>query len=419
MKILYLTFNFEPDIGPCAFRNTSVVNELAFLLPVGDSIHVLTSQPSRYQSFKPTAPEQEIRFNGRCQITIERIPVPAHNNKFRTQINSFKTYCLAAYRLAQKSNYDLVVASSSRLFTACMGAVLARGGFPRSKYCAPLFLDIRDLFREAILDVLKNPLARLTLNPALWAIEKFTFSRATHINIVSEGFRSYFKPYPKATYSYFTNGIDDEFLTPTLLTVPTVLSPDRSLLGRRQPGVQTILYAGNIGEGQGLHKIIPQAAQRLGNNYRFLIIGDGGARHKLEDRIRTENILNVELRKPVKRMDLVAEYQQADYLFVHLNDLNACKRVLPSKLFEYGATSKPILAGVAGYAASFIRTHLKNSIVFAPGDVESLVSQLRETPYYTEDRLEFKAKFQRKVISREMAQQIMKMLYPDREQAKL
>ncbi|WP_420151634.1 glycosyltransferase family 4 protein [Spirosoma sp.] len=419
MKILYLSFNFEPDLGPCAFRNTSVVNELATFLSADDSIHVITSQPNRYKSFTAIAPAYEERITDGGRIIIERIPVPTHSNGFRDQIYSFQTYCWAAYQLAQKNKYDLVVASSSRLFTAFTGALLARRSFALGKGRVPLFLDIRDLFREAILDVLKNPLARLLLNPALKVVEQFTFSHANHINMVSEGFRPYFEAYAKATYSCLTNGIDDEFLSPFLLTVPSALQPDRSVLGRKYRTVRTILYAGNIGEGQGLHKIIPQAAHKLGSEYKFVIIGDGGARPKLESIIQSENIQNVELRKPVERSALLIEYQQADYLFVHLNDLEACKRVLPSKLFEYGATNKPVLAGVAGYAASFIRSHLTNSIVFDPGDAESLARQLRETPYYVEERKEFKAKFQRKAISREMARQILKTMHLHQVSAEL
>jgi glycosyltransferase involved in cell wall biosynthesis len=56
----------------------------------------------------------------------------------------------------------------------------------------------------------------------------------------------------------------------------------------------TITYAGNIGEGQGLHKIIPQAAARLGNKYRFKVVGDGGVKGLLENELKQFNVSNVE-----------------------------------------------------------------------------------------------------------------------------
>ncbi len=393
MKLLYLTFYFEPDIGPGSFRNTALVYELSRQLSPDSEIHVVTTKPNRYRSFKPVAPRcEEYRKNGGCPIVIERVTIPMHNSGMIGQIGAFIVYFLAVHRLIKDRKYTLVVASSSRLFTAFLGAIVAR------RFHIPLFLDIRDIFREAILDVIRNPFSQALLNPMLRAIERYTFSYASRINLVSEGFRPYFKSFSQATYSYFTNGIDDEFLTvPDTFTIST-------------SRIYTILYAGNIGEGQGLHKIIPQAARQLGAGYRFVIIGEGGAKRKLEEAIRAENVANVEIRQPVSRTELVAKYQKADYLFVHLNDLDACKRVLPSKLFELAATDKPILAGVGGYAASFVRKYISNHILFSPGDVASLVSQLREKAYYTQSRSDFRAQFQRKAISHAMAKQILETL---------
>ncbi|WP_332368627.1 glycosyltransferase [Spirosoma telluris] len=265
-----------------------------------------------------------------------------------------------------------------------------------------LFLDIRDLFREAILDVVKSPLVHGLLNPLLRAVENYTFGYASHINLVSRGFQSYFEPFRQATYSYFTNGIDTAFMN-VPISQPVQREPQK-----------TILYAGNIGEGQGLHTIIPEAARQLGSAYRFLVIGDGGARQKLEAALRATNSTNVEVRPPVDRRELLAEYQNADYLFVHLNDIDACKRVLPSKLFEYGATDKPIIAGVAGYAATFVREYLPNSLVINPGDVAGLVRQLGETPYYTQVRTAFKTRFKRQTINKKMARKIRRILEKSR-----
>lgn len=391
MKILYLTFYFEPDLCAGSFRNSPLVGELAEQLTPADTIHVVTTQPNRYQSFKVTAPDHETRTaSSGCQVLVDRVTIPTHASGLTDQIRSFMTYYRSAHQLAKGQTYDLVVASSSRLFTAFLGARFAR------RQRIPLFLDIRDLFRETILEVLKNPLLRLGLNPVLSATERYTFGYARHINLVSEGFRPYFAPFGQASYSYFTNGIDDEFLD-----FPASFPADAS------PAMRTLLYAGNIGEGQGLHIIIPQAARQLGDAYRFVVIGDGGAKAKLEAAIAAEGVSTVELRKPMGRNDLIREYQRADYLFVHLNDLDAFRRVLPSKLFEYGATDKPVVAGVKGYAARFVRDYLDNSLLFDPGDVDSLVGQLRAMPYQTRARPDFVGRFQRKTIMQAMARHIV------------
>ena len=367
------------------------MTELARQLGTNGSVHVLTTQPNRYQSFSRTALSHEERGN----VVIDRVAVPTHASGFFDQIRSFITYHRTVHQLTKDERYDLVVASSSRLFTAFLGAHLAR------RHRTVLFLDVRDLFRETILEMLGERgtlglLAQVILKPILWIAEQYTFGQAAHINLVSEGFRPYFSRFSQATYSYFTNGVDDEFIA----TVPSErIDPD-------EQRIKTILYAGNIGEGQGLHKIIPQAAQQLGAGYRFVVIGAGSAMQNLHKAIRNQGVTTVELRPPVSRSALVDAYQQADYLFLHLNNIDALKRVLPSKVFDYGATDKPILAGVAGYAARFIGENLPNSIVFAPGDVLDLVSQLRATPYRTQPRVDFIARFQRQTITAAMARQI-------------
>jgi glycosyltransferase involved in cell wall biosynthesis len=61
---------------------------------------------------------------------------------------------------------------------------------------------------------------------------------------------------------------------------------------------KVVVYAGNIGEGQGLDKIIPQAAKLLGNKFQFLIIGDGGTKNLLQSAIEKMKLHNVFLKNP-------------------------------------------------------------------------------------------------------------------------
>ena len=116
---------------------------------------------------------------------------------------------------------------------------------------------------------------------------------------------------------------------------------------------------------------------------------------------------NVEFLDPVSRDKLIEYYNDSDFLFLHLNDLEAFKKVLPSKLFEYAAFGKPIIAGVGGYASQFIRENLDNYILFAPTDVESMVTQLLKFEGCDKDQGNFVRKFARKNIMEEMARSIL------------
>ena len=170
------------------------------------------------------------------------------------QVLSFSRFYWEVRKLNRSKKADLVFASSSRLFTAFLGYKIAK----KSK--ATLFLDIRDIFVDTMSDVLKPSFFKPIIILFLKHIENKTFNYASHINLISEGFKEYFLKFKNKSFSFFTNGIDEEFL-----------KTDNSLNQIRNDNAKLIIYAGNIGEGQGIVKIIPQAAKELGNNFTFLI----------------------------------------------------------------------------------------------------------------------------------------------------
>ena len=172
---------------------------------------------------------------------------------------------------------------------------------------------------------------------------------------------------------------------------------------------KTIVYAGNVGEGQGLHTIIPDAAVAL-PNYKFIIIGDGGAKHILEKELANKNVKNVELKAPVKRDELINIYQEADYLFLHLNDYEAFEKVLPSKIFELAVFDKPIIAGVKGYVKDFLIKNVPNIILFSPSNSCEMVDKINNYKYQNIVRTEFINTFKRDNINKEMVKSILQYL---------
>lgn len=388
MKILFLSLYFEPDLCAGSFRNTCLFKELCKQKTDDDFIHVITAKPHRYSLFTPECPEKE-EGDG---YQIERVSLGKHNNGFKGQIISFAQFYREAKRLTKGHKYDVVYASSSRLFTAYLGKVIAK------RNNAKLYLDIRDIFVDTIKDVFsKKHLVRAGLIPILKLIERYTFAQAHHINLVSEGFKGYFAKYTNPQYTYFTNGIDECFLYP---------KPEQ-----QYNDFKTIVYAGNIGEGQGLDKVIPRLATELGEKYRIQIIGSGGALKLLVDAIAIQNIGNVEIIDPVSRDVLLKYYEDADFLFFHLNDYDAFKKVLPSKLFEYSTYNVPIVAGVSGYAAEFMK-QMPMSFVAGCCDYKSMAEYIKNyTPQNVSrnSRNEFIEKYTRINIMARMAGTILKI----------
>ena len=348
MRILILSFYYPPDIGATSIRPKSIVDALVKQVGSDVKIDVITTMPNRYHSFNIQAEAHEYTE----KVSINRIPLLKHKSGMLDQALAFIFFSLGVRKLISKKKWDIVIATSSRLMTASLGAWVAK------KTNAKLYLDIRDLFTEAMDSILQKKILRIFM-PILYLIEKWTFRSADKINVVSAGFLDHLKKIvPNLSISVFTNGVDQIFLKKNFSINKPNLKP-------------LILYTGNIGYGQGLHKIIPKVANEA-KEIQFRLIGDGGARMLLTDNYLFKLQKNIEILNPVLRTELIKEYQYADILFLHLNNEKIFHKVLPSKIFEYAATGKPILAGVPGYAAKFLLENVKGVEVFNPYDIKAM-----------------------------------------------
>lgn len=385
MRLLVLSFYFPPDLSAGSFRTHHLVQALLQIAPHCE-ITVVTTAPNRYHSFRSAASARD--DIGR--LHVRRIELPPHRGGFVAQSRAFAAYAARGWGLTARCECDAVFATSSRLMTAVLGAAVARG------LGVPLYLDIRDIFVDTMADVLPRPVST-ALRPAFTTLESFAIGTAASVNLVSQGFLPYFhRRYPGQRYTTFTNGIDPEFLTP--LPPPASGPPGRPL---------RVVYAGNIGDGQGLHTILPDLAHRLAGRVEFEVIGDGGRRADLEHAVHAAGCSNVVIREPVPRDQLRAAYATADVLFLHLNDYDAFAKVLPSKIFEYAATGRPIWAGVRGHAGDFLRREVPNASVFHPCDALGAVEALERLQLGLVPRTEFVARYGRESICRRMAADIL------------
>lgn len=388
MKILFLTFYYPPDLCACSFRAEPIVQGLLAHGKRDITVDVVTTMPNRYKTHRETAAAEETAD----RVTIHRAPMPDHKSGMIDQSRAFASYARFVKKFAKGKQWDLVLATSSRLMTASLGASIAR------KLKLPLYLDIRDLFADTIKDVL-GAYTTMAILPVLKIIEKRAFTTAKRINVVSDGFLPYVsKIATKVPISCFTHGIDNEFL-----------EYDFSDPNRDPAGPFRIVYAGNLGEGQGFHKIIPPVAKQLQGKAVFRLIGDGGLRGKLEEAIRENQLTNVELLSALPRAKILEHYRHSDILLCHLNDLPAFHKVLPSKLFEQAATGKRMLAGVAGNALSFIDKNIPGCEVFPPCDAQACLEKidlLRQMPESI-DRTKFKQTFSRQNVIKQLVNDIV------------
>jgi glycosyltransferase involved in cell wall biosynthesis len=381
MRILVLSFYYSPDLGPGALRAKSIVDALIEEGPSNLKIDIVTTIPHRYHSIKVFAP----KYENDNKVSINRIVLPKHKNRMFDQVKAFVLFSFAVRKFVSQKKWDIVIATSSRLMTASLATWVAK------RTNSKIYLDIRDLFTDTINNIFEKKFFRIFI-PLIYKLEKWTFRSADKLNVVSAGFLDYVrKVAPNLATSTYTNGVDEIFI-----------NNDFSI--KQIKSKPLILYTGNIGDGQGLHKIIPVAANLL-KHIQFRLIGDGSTR----DLLKFED--NIEILKPMVRKKLIDEYQNADILFLHLNDYKAFDKVLPSKIFEYAATGKPILAGVSGYAAKFLTDQVKGVEVFKPCDVESMqlgLEKLLNGPKVI-NRKNFCLRFSRKKIMKQLAKDIINL----------
>ncbi len=391
MNILFLSYYFHPDLSAGSFRSKALVDSLIEKGGPNLQVTVISTRPNRYGSYDGPLKHSTLSD----QLEIIRIQVPDHEGRITGQIKGFILYYFAVIRLAKQKKYDLVFATSSRLMTAFLGARVSKA------LKVSLYLDIRDIFPDTIKYLFSNMIgcvAKLIFS----YVEKWTIKSAARINLVSSGFRDYFYNISQdLSISFYTNGIDDEFIG---------IQGD-SNLDSRTSEQKIVLYAGNIGFGQGLHLILPELAKKTLGSFKYRVIGDGGMLADLKINILKLGISNIEIINPMPRERLITEYLNADVLMLHLNKLPAFEKVLPSKIFEYASFNKPILAGVSGYPAQFLRDEVSDGVViFDPCDVGAAVEGLNSLNLMSTPRPNFIKKYKRSEIMKLMALDVISLV---------
>ncbi len=352
-------------------------------------IILLTTLPQRYGHISGVKKNQKIG-----KLLVKRFYTPEHKNKFFMQIVCYIFFAVQAFSYVGKNykSFDLVLSTSSRLGSGFLGYIIA---FVFKKQLA---LDIRDVFSDNLSSIsfADNSFGKLLIK-IIKKIESVIIKKSNWVNFVSPGFFEYDHINPKhKKINMFTNGIDSVFIK------------NRSNYNNtnfKRGDILNIVYAGNIGYGQGLEKTVVKIASYFGPKISFTLIGDGSSIFMIEEQIYKKNLSNVKIIKPVKREELIKIYNYSDVLFLQLNDVEAFEKVLPSKIFEYGSFNKPLLAGVAGVAKDFIENNLKASFIFPPADYEKAIGEVNkilELDNIKIDNSKFVSDFNREIIIKKM-----------------
>jgi glycosyltransferase involved in cell wall biosynthesis len=139
----------------------------------------------------------------------------------------------------------------------------------------------------------------------------------------------------------------------------------------------SVLFAGNIGDAQGLDSVLA-AAEILRNrslSANIVFLGDGIAADRLKTMADKKNLRNV-LFLPKVPMSIVGAYlSAAKVLLIHLRDDELFEITIPSKTQAYMAAGKPLLMAVRGDAADLVRK-ASCGVCVNPDDPEGLADAI-------------------------------------------
>jgi len=349
--ILILTHNFPPDIGAASFRMESLVRELS---KRGHKVKVITATPNRYS-------KMDISFNDDFGQNVEVIRVKnvKQSGSYVKRSYSYIEYFIKTLFVAKSKirHIDMIIATSPQILTGYLGALLKKKNIP-------FILDIRDLWPDAMVS-LNLVTENSFIYKILKKIEIYMYKKATRIIINSPAFEEHINKYVDKKIDLITNGLDDYFFNLFSKESPREIKNGDKI---------KIIYAGNLGMAQDI-KILTEIDEKISENFIFKLIGDGSQKEEIEKTIKRKNINNIMLYPPKARRELIEDYQNADAFFVHLKKLPMFEKTIPSKIFEYVATKKPVVYGLRGVAKD-IMDELNGSYSFEPGDVKSLEAAL-------------------------------------------
>lgn len=366
MRIVFISHYFFPEGNAPATRVHEMTRRWA---RAGHDVTVITTAPSVpsgvvYDGYRNRWRETET-VDG---VAVIRVWTYLAANKGTVKrIASFVSFMLTAVLAALGGKKpDLIIATSPQFFCGWAGRIAC--WIRRT----PFVLEIRDLWPESIVAVgaIRN---RLIIR-FLERLEKSLYRSATKLVTVGIGYRDQLvmRGVDPDNISVIPNGVDLNLFDGNADGARIRTEFD---LGDRF----VCSYVGTIGMASGLGVVIEAAVllKNAGrNDFRFLLVGDGAIRHSLEERIAEKHLrdlITVTGQLPKDRMPEVLA--ATDACLIHLKKSIFFKTVIPSKIFEAGAMSKPIILGVEGLAATLVGD-ADSGLCIAPDDPVALVKAI-------------------------------------------
>ncbi len=364
MKILVFSQYFYPE----NFRINALCQEL---VRRGHAVTVVTGYPQYplgrlYDGYGFDIP-YETSWNG---VTIHRVKVHPRGKGLAGMLRNTMDYVVEAEKWVKncRERFDAVYVFEVSPVTVGLPAAAYK-----KKFHVPMFFNLQDLWPENVEEVLGIRFA-----PVTWCINRIVdriYTASDKILCTSQG---------------FTQNLRSRGVAPQKLVYWPQFCPDVRLEGARRPEIYpedtfNIVFAGNLGDAQGLDLMVEAAKQLKGSPIRWFLVGDGRARARLEQKVQSCGVTReVTFVGRVDAGDADRYVHFADCAYLSFQDNRLFNMTLPAKLQTYLACGTPILAAAGGESAQLVG---ENGIgLVCPPRLEELVETARRAAAMTDDQ---------------------------------
>jgi colanic acid biosynthesis glycosyl transferase WcaI len=331
MNILIMAQHYAPEEVSGAVLATELASDL---VKKGHQVTFVTSAPSYplgvvFSGYRNSFLSKET-LDGVRIVRIWSYITP--NKGFWARSLNFATFSLSSLLGGLAAGRpDVIYSYSPPLPLGLAAWLLSR------LYRVPWVLRVEDLFPDAAVaaGVLQNHLAIAFFS----ALERFLYSKARLVSVLSEGFRKHLlkKHVPNSKIS-----VEPIWADPNLVQPSPKENAFRAEYGLS--GKYVILYSGNIGQTSALEEVLI-AADILRDEpaFRFLIVGEGIHKDHLIAEAHRRIIDNLQFLPFQPRERFAEMLAAADVTLVTLN-YRSSSYSLPGKVFNNMASARPILA---------------------------------------------------------------------------
>ena len=334
MKVLVFSPYFTPEIAASMYLFEDIYRCVA---ERGHTVELYVPTPTRgidqetrriYQKRK-----KEVRYDGK--MVIRRIAMYREGKNAILRAIRYFLVNIACIWKGLKTSGNVIFAPSTPPTQGMMINII--GALKH----IPTVYNVQDVFPDSMVN------SGMTHKGSLiWKIgrkiENYSYSHAKHIIVISDDFKNNLleKKVPAEKITVIPNWADLSGIFP-------VPREENKIISRFQldPSCFYVTYSGNIGLSQNMDLLL-EAAKILEHEIselRFLIIGDGADKERVQARVADESIKNV-IMLPFQPYEDIAHVFSLGDIGLIISKPGIGGSSVPSKTFNILAASCPILA---------------------------------------------------------------------------